>query len=103
MQSHMVSETVSKIWKLFWKLFGRNRKPSSKKPSSMSTPSLLDLVSATPEILGSATRPASAMGQIDSAPPAELTDAVSASPLEPFGDLLPVALMTKPPGCLIKR
>jgi len=42
------------------------------------------LDSATPEILGSATRPASAMGQIDPAPPAELTDAVSASPLEPF-------------------
>jgi hypothetical protein len=52
----------------------------------MSTPSLLDLVSATPEILGSATRPASAMGQIDPAPPAELTDAVSASPLEPFAN-----------------
>jgi hypothetical protein len=52
----------------------------------MSTPSLLDLVSANPEILGSATRPASAMGQIDPAPPAELTDAVSASPLEPFAN-----------------
>jgi hypothetical protein len=52
----------------------------------MSTPSLLDLVSANPEILGSATRPASAMGQIDPAPPAELVDAVSASPLEPFAN-----------------
>jgi len=52
----------------------------------MSTPSVLDLVSATPEILGSTTRPASAMAQIDPAPPAELVDPVSASPLEPIAN-----------------
>jgi hypothetical protein len=40
----------------------------------------------TPEILGSTTRPASAMAQIDPAPPAELVDLVSASPLEPFAN-----------------
>jgi hypothetical protein len=70
----------------FLETFGEKTKKNDRNPSSMTTPSLLDLVSATPEILGSATRPASAMGQIDPAPPAELVDAVSASPLEPFAN-----------------
>jgi hypothetical protein len=83
--SHIVSGTVSKLWKLFWKLFGKKRKKRTKSEQKMSTISEI-LESATPEILGSATRPASAMGQIDPAPPAELVDAVSASPLEPFAN-----------------
>jgi hypothetical protein len=70
----------------FLETFWGETKKNDRNPSSMSTPSLLDLVSANPEILGSATRPASAMGQIDPAPPAELVDAVSASPLEPFAN-----------------
>ena len=80
--SGTVSKTVSKLWKLFGNFWGEN----DQNPSSMSTPSVLDLVSATPEILGSTTHPASAMAQIDPAPPAELVDPVSASPLEPFAN-----------------
>ena len=75
-------QTLETFLETFW---GETKK-NDRNPSSMSTPSLLDLVSANPEILGSATRPASAMGQIDPAPPAELVDAVSASPLEPFAN-----------------
>ena len=41
---------------------------------------------STPSVLDPATRPASAMAQIDPAPPAELVDPVSASPLEPFAN-----------------
>ena len=52
----------------------------------MQAPSRLDFVSATPEISGFATRPASAMGQTTSTPRAELVDAVSTSPLEPFAN-----------------
>jgi hypothetical protein len=65
-----------KTLETFWKLLGGGK--NDQNPSSMSTPSVLDLVSATPEILGSTTRPASAMAQIDPAPPAELVDPVSA-------------------------
>jgi hypothetical protein len=81
----MVSGTVSKLWKLFGNFLGKKRKKRTKSEQKMATISEI-LDSATPEILGSATRPASAMGQIDPAPPAELTDAVSASPLEPFAN-----------------
>jgi len=41
---------------------------------------------STPSVLDPATRPASAMAQIDPAPPAELVDPGSASPLEPFAN-----------------
>ena len=63
-----------KTLETFWKLLGGGK--NDQNPSSMSTPSVLD----------PATRPASAMAQIDPAPPAELVDPVSASPLEPFAN-----------------
>ena len=84
MVSGTVSGNVSKLWKLFGNFGGENE----QNPSSMSTPSALDLDSATLAPGGLATRPASAMGQIDPAPSAELVDPVSASPLEPFAEKL---------------
>jgi len=64
-------ETLETFWKLLGGKTIRIQAPCRPPPSS--TP-------LRP------TRPASAMAQIDPAPPAELVDPVSASPLEPFAN-----------------
>jgi len=75
--SGTVSKTVSKLWKHFGNFWGGKRSKSKLH---------VDPLRPRPRYAPGLPLPASAMAQIDPAPPAELVDPVSASPLEPFAN-----------------
>jgi len=83
--SGTVSKTVSKLWKHLGNFWGGKRSKSKLhvdplRPRPRYAPGLRDGSNRS----GSARR--ARMAQIDPAPPAELVDPVSASPLEPFAN-----------------